>query len=322
MPAGRFLFVVLVVLCLAVCSTAAQAASAGEAKPKPVAVVNGSEISLEDFNRELYAAERVIINAGRLLSSPAVARLRTEVVENLVRQELLYQEAKKTVRVTGSEVTAEVEKLKGRFRTEADFAKAVPSLRSEVEKRLTIAKYVETAYTAKAQVTDEELRSSYERNRQALRQPEQVKALYVFVKVDPAWGEARKKEAKKKIEDIRRRALRGEDFTSLARTYSDDPTASTGGDLGYVRPGQLMQPLEKAVFALKAGEVSAVLEAGPGCHLFKATDHRAETTVSFEEVKDRLRTLLKQEKGQQTANAFIARVREKAKVEISLPREE
>jgi parvulin-like peptidyl-prolyl isomerase len=244
------------------------------------------------------------------------------VAENLVRQELLYQEARKTVRVTDAEVTAELEKLKSRFQTEADFAEAAPSLRPQVEKRLMIAKYIEAAYTAKAQVTDDELRSSYERNRQALRQPEQVKTLYIFVKVDPAWGEARKKEAKKKIEDIRKKALKGEDFASLARTYSEDPTAPRGGDLGYIRPGQLMVPLEKALFALKTGEVSATLEAGAGYHLFKAMDHKAERTMAFEEVKDKLRTLLKQEKGQQAANASIGKVREKAKVEISLPREE
>jgi parvulin-like peptidyl-prolyl isomerase len=83
-----------------------------------------------------------------------------------------------------------------------------------------------------------------------------------------------------------------------------------------------MKPFEEALFALKPGEVSDVVATSLGYHLIKATDRKPETTTPFEKVKDQLRALLKQEKGRQEANAYIAKVREKAKVEIFLPLEE
>ena len=83
-----------------------------------------------------------------------------------------------------------------------------------------------------------------------------------------------------------------------------------------------MKPFEEALFALKTGEVSGVVETRLGYHLIKAVDRKPEMTIPFENLKDRLRTLLKQEKGQQEANASMGKVREKAAVEIFLPAEE
>ncbi len=291
-------------------------------KPGVVAVVNGSEISLNDLTRELYRMERAAIDAGNLLTAPQVTRLRTEALEGLVRQELLYQESKKAVRVTDAEVAGELQKLKGQFQNPADFEKAAPSLRGQVERALAIRKYIDAAHASKVVVTDAEIRSYYDGHRDSFRQPEQVKASSILIKVDSRWDEAKKAEARRKIEDIRKKALEGQDFASLARTYSEDLNAPQGGDMGYVRQGLLLKPIEEALFALKPGEVSDVVETGIGYHLAKAIERKPETTVPFENVKDRLRTLLKEEKARQEANAYVARVREKAAVKTFLPAEE
>jgi parvulin-like peptidyl-prolyl isomerase len=64
------------------------------------------------------------------------------------------------------------------------------------------------------------------------------------------------------------------------------------------------------------------VETQLGYHLIKAIERKPEIITPFENLKDQIRTLLKQEKGQQEANAYITKVREKAKVEIFLPAEE
>jgi len=168
-------------------------------------------------------------------------------------------------------------------------------------------------------VTDKEVRSWYDRNRDSFRQPEQVRASHILIKAD---SEAKKTEARKKIGEILEKVRQGQDFASLARTYSEDTTGPKGGDLGYIRHGQVIKPFEEALFALKVGEVSNVVETNFGYHLIKAVDRKPETTTPFENVKDQLRTALKREKGQQEANAYAAREREKARVEIYLPTEE
>ncbi len=304
------------------------AASPAEKKPGVVAAVNGTDIPLDDFFRELVRVERLVLNAGRILTCPQITRLRTEVAEGLVRRELLYQESKGKVKVTDAEIVAEMKKLKDQYASESDFNATLSSmnissssLRAQVERAVAIQKYVDT-YAARAQVDDKEIWAYYDRNRASFRQPEQVKASQILIKTDPAWDQAKKAAARKKIDEIRAKLKAGQDFESLARTYSEDPSASKGGDLGYIRTGQVLKPFEDALFALKPGEVSDVVETSLGFHLIKAADRKAETTVPFEKVKDQLRTALKQEKGQIEANASITKVREKAKVEIFLPAEE
>ena len=82
------------------------------------------------------------------------------------------------------------------------------------------------------------------------------------------------------------------------------------------------KPVEEALFTLKPGEVSNIVETRVGYNLVKAIERKPETTLPFENVKDQLRTALRQEKGQQEAYAYIAKAREKAAVEIFLPAED
>ncbi len=84
-------------------------------KPGVVAVVNGSDVPLDDFYRELLRVERLVLNTGKPLTCPQIARLRTEVAEGLVRRELLYQESKSKVKVTDAEIDAELKKLKDQY---------------------------------------------------------------------------------------------------------------------------------------------------------------------------------------------------------------
>jgi peptidyl-prolyl cis-trans isomerase C len=323
-----------VTLCLSQALWGAEPAKTADAKqpekkPGIVAVVNGTEVPVDDFYHELLRLERLVLNTGRPLSCPQITSLRTEVAEGLVRRELLYQESKTKIKVTDAEIATEVKKLKDQYASEKDFTTALgsmnlsqASLRAQVERAISIQKLIDTQFAAKATVDDKEIWAYYDKNRGSFRQPEQVKASQILIKADPSWDEAKKAAARKKIDEIRAKLKAGQDFESLARTYSEDPSGPKGGDLGYIRTGQVLKPFEDALFALKPGEISDVVETTVGYHIIKASDRKPETTIPFEKVKDQLRTALKQEKGQQEANAYVAKVREKAKVEIFLPSEQ
>lgn len=80
-----------------------------------------------------------------------------------------------------------------------------------------------------------------------------------------------KQEAKKRAEEVRAKALKGQDFAALAKQYSDGPSAGKGGDLGAFGRNSMVKPFADAAFDLKVGGISNVVETEFGFHVIKRT---------------------------------------------------
>ena len=104
--------------------------------------------------------------------------------------------------------------------------------------------------------------------------PVNIRASHILISYQgvPQIGATRtKEEANALAEDLLARVKAGESFEQLARTHSDCPTAEKGGDLGFFTKGRMVKPFEDAAFALKADEISGVVETKFGYHLIKRT---------------------------------------------------
>ena len=87
----------------------------------------------------------------------------------------------------------------------------------------------------------------------------------------------------------------GEDFAELAKEYSTDGTAENGGDLGFFGTGQMVEPFEKAAFALEIGEVSDIVETEYGFHIIKVTDKQEAKEAVFADHKEEIKEILIEE---------------------------
>ena len=124
-----------------------------------------------------------------------------------------------------------------------------------------------------------------------------------------------KAEARKKIEAVQQKVKKGEDFATLAKTYSEGPSGPKGGDLGYFRRGQMVKPFEDAAFSLKPDETSEIVETQFGYHLIKVSDKKPAKKMTYAEVKDRLNEHLKKQKTDSEVNVYIETLRKDAKIE-------
>ncbi len=147
-----------------------------------------------------------------------------------------------------------------------------------------------------ATVPDAEVDKYYREHAAEFELPRQVKAAHVLVRVAETGGSEAEDKAKAKVADVIRRAKAGEDFAKLARESSQDTaTAPKGGDLGYVKKGEVVPAFEQALFALKKGEITPEPVRTPyGYHAIKADDVREGGKKPFKEVaaqiKDKLQT--------------------------------
>jgi peptidyl-prolyl cis-trans isomerase C len=185
-------------------------------------------------------------------------------------------------------------------------------------KNSSIQQYIKKEFAAKSAVTDGELLAYYQGNLDAFTQPLQIRVSHILVQTDPKWEASRKQEARKKIDQILKNLKKGQDFGVIAREQSDGPTRTNGGDLGYIKMGQLEKQFEGKVFALNTGETSDIIETDYGFHLFKVLDKKPETLLAYDAVKEKIRQFLVEEKAKQEAEAHAKTLRQKATVKILL----
>lgn len=116
------------------------------------------------------------------------------------------------------------------------------------------------------------------------RLKEEVKASHILILVKPDASAADTLAAWKKINGLREQVLKGEDFETLARDFSEDPSAkSNGGNLGYFTALQMVYPFENAAYHMKPGEISNPFRTRFGYHILKVSDRmpaRGEVEVS------------------------------------------
>lgn len=292
------------------------------------ATVNGAVISKRNFDLEFLRAKQRFVRQGQTPGDTQLKALKKEALERLIDRELLYQGAVKNgTKVEESLVDEQLSKIKKGFPSADKFKNMLKGiklteseLRSQLKKNLAIQQFIDKKFSRNTTVSDKEIKAYYDSNPGAFKQPGQVKASHILIKVASGASKKEKAAARKKIEAIKKRLDKGEDFADLAKKVSEGPSSVKGGDLGYFRRGQMVKPFEEVAFVLKPGEVSDIVETDFGFHIIKSVDKKSGGTTAYGEVKDRLSRYMKQQKVREKVTAVIRELKTKAKVERSLPR--
>ena len=143
---------------------------------------------------------------------------------------------------------------------------------------------------------------------------DQTHARHILIKISELTSET---DARRRITDLKERLENGAKFEELAKTHSEDSTAPTGGDLGWVSPGDTVPEFEQAMKELKPGEISEPVQSPFGWHLIQVIERRSQD-VSQERQRQAARQAIRARKAETAFQEWIQRLRDRAYVEYRL----
>ncbi|WP_312564270.1 SurA N-terminal domain-containing protein [Diaphorobacter sp.] len=167
-------------------------------------------------------------------------------------------------------------------------------------------------------LSEDDLRTYYKENLNRLAGKEERRASHILINASKDAPADARTQAKAKAEELLAQVRKAPgSFAEIAKKESQDPgSAPSGGDLGFFGPGAMVKPFEDAVFSMKKGEISDVVETDFGFHIILLSDIKTPRQPSFEELRPSLEAELKQQQAQrkfaEVAEAFANGVYEQA----------
>lgn len=257
-----------------------------------VAVVNGKKIK----RSEVYAA--MYKQGGR------------ETLDSLILRQLVMQEARKCdVAVSEEDVDAEIDAIIGEHfmgqRDQFDSFLAQQGYTLEMirdDARINIM--ARRIIGDDLKITETEAREYFTENQDDFNIPAEVKARHILV------------ETEAEAQAVISRLGKGEDFAELAKELSKDTgTKDKGGDLGFFPPGDMVKEFEEVAFEQEDGQRSDPVKTVHGYHIIETLEHKEGREVPYEEVEEKVREALEDEKLPGLIQELIARLKDEALID-------
>jgi len=250
-----------------------------------VVAVVGKNIILESDIENQYLNYR--LQSGSLKGS--ASEIRCEILEEQLYQKLMVTQAEyDSIEVNEGQVESELDRRIGMFinqfgsqeAMEEYYDRTLAQIKNELHDIIAeqlIAQQVQQEIVASVKVTPSEIKNYYKSlPKDSIPLIKTEYEIAQIVKMPPISVEE-KIRVKEQLMELRKRILDGENFSTLAILYSEDPgSAKKGGELGFYGRGQLYPEFEAVAYKLKDGEVSAVVETEAGYHIIQMIERKGD----------------------------------------------
>lgn len=206
------------------------------------------------------------------------------VLDQMISEKLLIQEAKYMGLEEDNDVLEQIKKI---------------------TEQILVQALIEREILDKIKVNDEEVLEYYEQNKESFTEKEQVHLYNILL------------ETEEEAQDVLEQLKAGGDFSEIAIEKSAGPSATQGGDLGYLTRGSIIPEIEEVVFALELEELSEVIKTDFGFHILKITEKKPETVKALEEVKEDIIQTLLPDKQKEAFENFLEELKSKSEIEIN-----
>lgn len=296
-----------------------QAASADSVRPvDSIAAVVDNEVITQRELDQAVAYNRTLQPRNSNVSNE---ELRRQALMQLINQSLLVQMGRRNnMSVTPAEVEAEIARIAASRRQSIQQFEAAQArlginrngLRRQIGDSLIAQKVQQNQILHEARVSDEEVEAVIARNPGAALPEAPPKAQY---RAQHILITGSGDNAQRLALQIAQQARSGVDFAQLARQYSQDTSASAGGDLGWIAEGETVPEFERALKALKPGEISRPVQSQFGWHIIRLNDTRTPNTRE-ERIRAGVREALTAEKSQIAMQRLLEQLHKNGHVSI------
>ena len=258
----------------------------------------------------------------------ALAEVTPQLIVNSVDELLLLQRGRELGLRLGDDqfkaVVNNIRKEQG-LQDEAKFQQALAQegmtmddLRKQLERQMLIEQVQRQEIGSKLSITEEEARQYYARHPEDFTDSASVTLREIFIEVPADKGAvnvAKDDEARKQIEDVRARLLKGEDFAKLAAEVSASPSKANGGLIGPFLHADMSAQLLALVEKMKAGDITQPIRTPKGYLLYKLETMKAQALQPFDSVRDLIGEKVAGARTQVEMRKFLSRLRSQAIIE-------
>ena len=287
-----------------------------------VARVNNQIITQSDYDRAQADMDQELHQRGSTMQQ--ISEAHKELLRNLIDQQLWLSKGKELGVTADTELVKKLDEIRKQYNLSSieDLEKAAKEqgysfedFKQNIRNQIITQQVMREEVGAHINFTPGEAQRYYDQHKQEFAQPESERLSEILIAAnadDPAKVQA----AKAKADDIEARMHSGGDFTQLARSFSDGPTASSGGDLGLYKRGQLGSVLEDKTFPLKTGEYTEPILTKQGYIILKVVQHTSGGPAPYKDVEEQVQEALYMERMEPAIHAYLTKMRDEAAIFI------
>lgn len=288
-----------------------------------MAKVNGEIITLSQVQEEGYP---LLAKLQTEFSGEAL-RARQQLVEQQMLERIIdrilqvQQARKRGLTVSAQEVDAALQDIMRQNNlTEEEFKRILAEedidyleYRNHIEEQLLVSRLLNIEVRSKIRVDLKEIEEYYQRHQNQYGGEMQFRVRHILFLTNGSNGTMEK--ARENAQIVLEKLRNGEDFVTLARLYSQDPSASSGGDLGFLKQGEMLPAFEEALKRLEVGEISEPIQTKYGFHIIRLEEKRGGEQKPLEAVRADIENLLINQKMQRRYEEWMKELRDAAYIE-------
>ncbi len=302
----------------------------GKVFDRVVAKVNNEIITLSSVEERVFVLKQKYKNDLQSLNEKEILK---EALDMIVGEKLQLQEGKKMgLEVDDAAVDAALKNIElnnglkeGQLLAMLESeGKSIESYKDHIRDQILVSKVTRFELGSRVSVSDKKITRYYHKNQKDFWEPGKARVRHILILSEKDSLPSQKKEKYSRVVEILNEIKGGLDFSEAAKKYSEDISASSGGDVGIVEKGKMVPEFEEAVYQLKEGEISDIVETAYGYHLIKVDEVQPGRTLPLKEAKARIQNILAGKKQKSVYEDWMKELKESAYIEISLfedPRE-